>query len=222
MRKLLLKILLRIAPLPVVIWLFFFVPAGTTDFWQVYVFFGVILVPMSVALVYFLINDPELLERRLNMKESESEQRLIVTILVISVVAMYLIPGFDKRFGWSEIPTWLVLIADVFVLVGYSFMLYVSKVNSFASRVIEVEDEQTVIDTGPYKRVRHPMYVGALIMYLGTPPALGSWWAYLPMIVVPVLIVLRILNEEQVLRRGLSGYSDYCQRITWRLIPGIW
>jgi len=220
--SLLLRVLLRIAPLPVVIWLFFLVPAGTTDFWEVYVFFGIILVPMFAALGYFLINDPDLLERRLNAKETESEQKVIMAIFGISIVVMYLIPGFDKRFGWSDIPTSMVLLADVFVLAGYLIMLYVMKVNSFASRVIEVVEGQPVIDTGPYSKVRHPMYVGALLMYIATPAALGSWWAYLPLIVVPAMIVLRILNEEKVLHRDLPGYTEYCERTRWRLMPGVW
>lgn len=222
MNSLLLRILLRVLCIPIFVWLFFILPAGTYDFWQVYIYFGIIIIPMLLATFYFLKKDPEVLERRLNTSESENEQKFIMAILGISVVAMYLIPGFDKRFGWSEIPFSMSLFADVFVLFGYLFMLYVTRINSFASRVIEVDVEQTVIDTGPYSRVRHPMYVGGLLMYLGTPAALGSWWAYLPASLIPILIAFRILNEEQLLRRDLAGYVEYCQRVRWRLIPGIW
>lgn len=139
MQSLLSRILLRILCIPVFVWLFFLLPAGTYDFWQVYIYFGIIIIPMLLATAYFLKKDPEVLERRLNSKETESEQKLIMAILGFSVVAMYLIPGFDKRFAWSEIPFSLSLFADVFVLLGYLFMLYVTKVNSFASRVIEVD-----------------------------------------------------------------------------------
>jgi len=133
-----------------------------------------------------------------------------------------MIPGFDKRFGWSDIPVWLVLLADAVVVVGYLVMLYVMKVNSFAARTIEVEQNQRVIDTGPYALVRHPMYTGAVVMYLATPVALGSWWAFLAVAIVPFCLVARILNEEQVLNQELDGYTEYTQRTRWRLIPGIW
>lgn len=222
MNSLLLRILLRVLCIPIFVWLFFLLPAGTYDFWQVYIYFGIIIIPMLLATFYFLKKDPEVLERRLKTSESENEQKFIMAVLGISVVAMYLIPGFDKRFGWSEISFSMSLFADVFVLLGYLFMLYVTRINSFASRVIEVDAEQTVIDTGPYSRERHPMYVGALLMYLGTPVALGSWWAYLPASLIPILLAFRILNEEQVLKRDLAGYAEYCQRVRWRLIPGVW
>lgn len=222
MKSLLSRIMLRILCIPIFVWLFFLLPAGTNSFWQVYVYFGIIIIPMLLATVYFLKKDPEVLQRRLKTGENEGEQKLIMAILGFCVVAMYLIPGFDKRFSWSEIPFSLSLLADVFVLLGYLFMLYVTKVNSFASRVITVEEQQSVIDTGPYSKVRHPMYVGALIMYLATPLALASWWAYLPMSLMPVLIGFRIVNEEQVLSKDLPGYVEYCQRVRWRLIPGIW
>ncbi len=222
MKSLLSRIMLRILCIPIFVWLFFLLPAGTNSFWQVYVYFGIIIIPMLLATVYFLKKDPEVLQRRLKTGENEGEQKLIMAILGFCVVAMYLIPGFDKRFSWSEIPFSLSLLADVFVLLGYLFMLYVTKVNSFASRVITVEEQQSVIDTGPYSKVRHPMYVGALIMYLATPLALASWWAYLPMSLIPVLIGFRIVNEEQVLSKDLPGYVEYCQRVRWRLIPGIW
>lgn len=222
MNKLLARILIRILCLPIFIWLFFLIPAGTNAFWQVYVYFGMIIVPMLISTFYFLKHDPELLERRLNTRETESEQKLIMSLFALSIFVMYLIPGFDKRFGWSDIPVPLVLLADGIALIGYLSMLNIFRVNSFASRVIEVDVEQKVIDTGPYARVRHPMYTAALLMYLGTPAALGSWWAYLPISVVPILIGMRILNEESVLKRDLSGYVDYCERVRWRLIPGIW
>ena len=222
MNSLLARILLRLAFLPLVVWLVILLPAGTNDFWQVYVFFGLLLIVMLAGTVYFLKHDPELLERRLKTREKEQEQKLIMLIMGLSVVAIYVIPGFDKRFGWSDIPVWLVLVGDGVALAGYLFMMYIFKVNSFAARTIEVEQNQTVIDTGPYGRVRHPMYTGALLMYLGTPIALGSWWAFIAAGIVPFCLLARILNEEAVLRRDLDGYGDYCQRVKWRLLPGVY
>lgn len=222
MKSLLARMLLKMAPLPIVIWLLILLPAGTRDFWQVYVYFGLVMVVALGGIFYFLKHDPELLERRLKTKEKESEQKIIMAIMGISVLAIYMIPGFDKRFGWSDIPTWLVLIGDALAVCGYLSMLYVSKVNSFAGRTIEVVQNQQLIDTGPYAHVRHPMYAGGMLMYLGTPLALGSWWAFAAVAIVPVCLAARILNEEKVLKQALEGYTEYCSKLRWRLIPGIW
>lgn len=222
MKSLLARTLLRMAPLPLVVWLFILLPAGTYDFWQVYVYFGCFMLIAFAGIAYFLKYDPELLERRLKTREKEDQQKLIMAIMGISVVAIYLVPGFDKRFGWSDIPTWLVLAGDALAMGGYVFMLYTTKVNSFAGRIIEVEQGQKVIDVGPYGRIRHPMYSAALLMYLGTPLALGSWWALVPVAIVPICLAARILNEEAVLQRELEGYTEYCQRLKWRLLPGVW
>ena len=208
--------------LPLVIGLLMLWPAGTFDFWQVYAYFGILLVPMFFALIYFLRNAPEVLERRMKTSEKEATQQRLVAILIVSVLAIFMIPGFDKRFGWSEIPVWLVLVGDAVMLLGYLFMIYVMKVNSFAARTIEVEQNQRVIDSGPYALVRHPMYAGFLLMYVATPIALGSWWAFLAVAVVPIALIFRIINEEMVLHRDLDGYREYTQRIRWRLVPGIW
>ncbi|HAJ77018.1 MAG TPA: hypothetical protein DCM64_11250 [Gammaproteobacteria bacterium] len=222
MNSLLVRIIARLALLPLVIGLLVLWPAGTFDFWQIYAYFGFILVPMVGGVIYFYAKDPAVLERRMKTDEKEETQKMVMVFLGLSVVAIYMIPGFDRRFGWSEIPVWLVLIADVFVVVGYLMMLYIMKVNSFAARTIEVEQGQQVIDTSPYALVRHPMYTAAMLIYLTTPIALGSWWAYLAVAVVPICLVARILNEEQVLRQDLDGYAEYTQRTRWRLVPGIW
>lgn len=222
MKSLLTRILIRLSMLPLVIGLLMLWPAGTFDFWQVYAYFGILLVPMFFALIYFLRNAPEVLERRMKTSEKEATQQRLVAILIVSVLAIFMIPGFDKRFGWSEIPVWLVLVGDAVMLLGYLFMIYVMKVNSFAARTIEVEQNQRVIDSGPYALVRHPMYAGFLLMYVATPIALGSWWAFLAVAVVPIALIFRIINEEMVLHRDLDGYREYTQRIRWRLVPGIW
>lgn len=222
MKSLLTRILIRLSMLPLVIGLLMLWPAGTFDFWQVYAYFGILLVPMFFALIYFLRNAPEVLERRMKTSEKEATQQRLVAILIVSVLAIFMIPGFDKRFGWSEIPVWLVLVGDAVMLLGYLFMIYVMKVNSFAARTIEVEQNQRVIDCGPYALVRHPMYAGFLLMYIATPIALGSWWAFLAVAVVPIALIFRIINEEMVLHRDLDGYGEYTLRIRWRLVPGIW
>jgi protein-S-isoprenylcysteine O-methyltransferase Ste14 len=135
----------------------------------------------------------------------------------------YLIPGLDRRFGWSHVPAWLVVTSLILVLAGYIMIFFVFRENSYASRVVEVEKGQKVIDTGPYAVVRHPMYTAFIILTAFTPLALGSYWAVLPMwMIIPILTVLRIPNEEEVLKRALPGYAEYMQKVKYRLLPGIW
>jgi protein-S-isoprenylcysteine O-methyltransferase Ste14 len=132
------------------------------------------------------------------------------------------LPGFDRRWGWSDVPTPIVLIASLLVLLGYGLVVRVFLENRYASRVIQVEAEQQVVSTGAYAFVRHPMYLGTAVMYLATPVALGSYWAMIPAVFVIPILVVRILNEEQVLEKELKGYLEYKQKVRYRLIPGIW
>jgi protein-S-isoprenylcysteine O-methyltransferase Ste14 len=199
-----------------------FLPAGTLAYWQAWVYLGILLVPMSFMLLYLLRNDPALLERRMRMREREPEQKLIVKLSYLVFLAVFLLPGFDRRFGWSHVPVAVVVAADLLVLLGYGLFALVLRENSYASRVIEVEQGQQVISSGPYAIVRHPMYLGTGTMYLMTPLALGSYWALFPaLLLIPVLVV-RIRNEEQVLADGLPGYREYMKKTRYRLVPGIW
>lgn len=132
------------------------------------------------------------------------------------------IPGFDKRYGWSDVPVYLVLISDIVILLGYLLIFFVFKQNSFASRTVEVERDQKVISTGLYSFVRHPMYIGVIIMFMPTPIALGSYWGLIPMATIPIALVFRIKNEEKVLRKNLPGYNEYCKKTKYRLLPYLW
>jgi len=216
------RIIARLLVLPAVVYLLLFLPAGTFDFWQVYVYFGVILTLALGAMAYFLKHDPELLERRLRTREKQGTQQAVVFSLLIVVVLGIVMPGLDRRFGWSEVPTVVVLLADAVVAASYLFTALVMKTNSYASRIVEVEEDQRLVRTGPYAVVRHPMYASAAVMFFATPIALGSWWGLLPMAVVPMILVPRILNEEKVLRGGLEGYNDYCDEVRWRILPLVW
>ncbi len=216
------RIIARLLALPAVVYLLLFLPAGTFDFWQVYVYFGVILTLALGAMAYFLKHDPELLERRLRTREKQGTQQAVVFSLLIVVVLGIVMPGLDRRFGWSEVPTVVVLLADAVVAASYLFTALVMKTNSYASRIVEVEEDQRLVRTGPYAVVRHPMYASAAVMFFATPIALGSWWGLLPMAVVPMILVPRILNEEKVLRGGLEGYNDYCEEVRWRILPLVW
>ena len=222
MNPLLTRVILRLAFSPVVIWLLILLPAGTNNFWQVYLYFSLLLTLVLLGFVYFIQHDPALIERRLNTREKESKQKLLVLVMGISVIAIYMISGCDKRFNWSDIPVWLVLLADLISLCGYILILLVFKENSFAGRIIKVETDQLVVATGPYAYVRHPMYSGAMLMYGTTPIALGSWWGLLPVIIISIVLMVRSIMEEEVLQRDLMGYRDYSQRVKWRLIPIIW
>jgi len=199
-----------------------FWPAGTWDYWQAWVYLAVIFVPMLFLLAYLLKNDPGLLERRLQSKETHTEQKLIVVLASTCYAVAFVLPGFDQRYGWSTVPPAVSLAADVVVLAGYGLFALVLRENSYASRTIEVEQGQRTITTGPYAVVRHPMYVAILMMLLATPVALGSWWAVIPALPLVAVLVARIRNEERVLIEELEGYSEYMQTTRYRLIPGVW
>lgn len=222
MKSLIRKIIIRFSLLPVLIGLLILIPAGTFNYWQVYLYLAVIVIPMMFVLLFFLKNDPRFLERRTRTKEKEKQQKIIQFTFSIFFFSGYIISGFDKRFGWSDIPTNIIVFADIFVLLGYILVFFVFKQNSYASRVVEVEKNQKVISTGLYSYVRHPMYTGIIIMFLPTTIALGSYWGLISMATIPIALVLRLLNEEKVLHNELSGYNEYCQRTKYRLIPFIW
>jgi len=205
-----------------VLFAMFFLPAGTLAYWEAWGYLAILFIPMSFVLNYLLKNEPELLERRMRMREKEAEQKLIIKLSYLYFLLTFLLPGFDKRMGWSNVPAGVVIAADILVLTGYGIFLLVLRENRYASRIIEVEQEQKVISGGPYAIVRHPMYLGVSLMYILTPLALGSYWAMIPSILIIPILVLRIKNEESVLLRELKGYPEYMQKTKYRLLPGIW
>lgn len=202
--------------------LLFFLPAGTWHYWQAWVFLGVVLVPTFALLVILLIKDPQTLARRMKHKESDAGQRKLINFSGIVLSLAFILPGFDRRWGWSHLPAWLVIAADVVCLAGYLIFMLVLRENRFASRVVEVEQGQRVISTGPYAIVRHPMYVGMLLLYLACPLALGSAWAFIPALLMIPVLVLRIRSEEKILLKDLPGYAEYVQKVKYRLLPGAW
>ncbi|MFN8466851.1 MAG: isoprenylcysteine carboxylmethyltransferase family protein [Caldilineaceae bacterium] len=199
-----------------------FIPAGTLAYWEGWLYLAVLLVPMFFVMAYMLKNTPDLLARRMKMRERESEQKGIVLLSTALFLVAFIIPGLDFRFGWSAVSMPVVLLADLLVLLAYGFVILVFRENHYAARVVEVEEGQKVIDTGPYAIVRHPMYLGVIVLYIFSPLALGSYWAMLPMLLMIPILAARLLNEEAVLVRDLPGYSDYMQRTKYRLVPGIW
>ena len=200
----------------------FFLSAGTWNYWQAWLYMAVLLIPMAFVVGYFLKKDPALLERRLRMKEKEARQKAIIIWSYPVFIAAFLLPGFDRRFGWSAVPPWLVIVADIIVLAGYGLFFLVMRENRFLSRVVEVDPGQTVIRTGPYAVVRHPMYAAIIPLYFFSPLALGSYWALVPAAAIPLILIARIANEEKVLARELAGYAEYVREVKYRLVPGIW
>ncbi|MEA4908265.1 MAG: isoprenylcysteine carboxylmethyltransferase family protein [Chloroflexi bacterium] len=200
----------------------FFLPAGTFAYWQAWVYLAILFLPMFLVMVYLLQRDPGLLERRMRTRERETQQNLIIKLSFIPFLAAFLLPGFDQRFGWSIVPGGLVILGGALVLAGYGIVFLVFRENRYASRVVEVEQEQQVIDSGPYALVRHPMYLGTLLMFVFSPLALGSYWAMLPALLIVPVLVARIRNEESLLARDLPGYAEYMQKTPYRLVPGLW
>ena len=207
---------------PIFIALFIFLPAGSFQFWEGWVYSFVLFIPLVTTLRYLVKNDPELLKRRMRLKEKETTQKRIVGISRIPFILGFLIPGFDYRFNWSDISPFLVIIANLMVFIGYWLVFLAFRENSYTSRIVEVEKNQHVITTGPYSIVRNPMYSGIILMYLFTPIALGSWWGLLVFVFTPLVLVLRIFNEEKLLLRELPGYTEYCKKVRYRLMPYFW
>lgn len=199
-----------------------FIPAGTLSYWNGWLFLISIFIPVIIVFVYLLINDPGLLAKRLKTREEVKEQRLIQKIGVIPVVIGFLLPGFDFRFKWSNVPVWLVVIGVILIILGYVLFIMVIKQNSYASRVIEIQQNQKVIDTGLYSVIRHPMYLAGIIIMLFSPVILGSFYGMIPMIFYAIIIIFRIYNEEEVLKKGLEGYNEYLKKVKYRLVPFIW
>jgi len=199
-----------------------FIPAGSLRFWQGWVYILTTFVPGVLAFAYFYKHDPQLIERRMQFKEKVSEQKRIMTFVYIAWLVAFVLPGLDHRFGWSHQPLGSTILSQAVVLGGFVITLWVTKVNRFAARTIQVEPGQEVISSGPYRIVRHPMYLGASVMLLFTPLALGSYFALPAFVLLIPLIVLRLLNEERVLRQELPGYSEYCLHTHFRLVPFLW
>ncbi len=217
------QVIIRFGLAALLIPVILFATAGTLRYWQGWLYWMVLVLPMLMALSYFLKADPELLERRMKFREKEREQQAIILLGDAVLVAGFLAIAVDLRLhGLSQVPSPVVLAADAGVFLGYCLILWIFKENSYASRTIEVVEGQKVVTTGPYSIIRHPMYLGFLVMMLLTPIALGSWWAVPVFSLYIPLFVWRLLNEEKVLLRDLPGYHEYQMKKPYRLLPHIW
>ncbi|NMC54842.1 MAG: isoprenylcysteine carboxylmethyltransferase family protein [Chloroflexi bacterium] len=214
--------LLRMGAMLAAITAAIFLPAGTFKFWQAWVYLSVLLIPLILSTLYLLRHSPDLIERRMHYQEQENEQKRFVRFSGLLLITALMLPGFDQRFNWSAPPLWLILTADGILLLSHVIFFMVFRENRYASRVVEVDEKQTVVSSGPYAIVRHPMYVGSLLMYIFSPLALGSYWAMIPAAFLIPLLMSRIINEEEVLIKDLPGYAEYRQKVRYRLLPGVW
>jgi protein-S-isoprenylcysteine O-methyltransferase Ste14 len=202
-----------------------FVPANSLAFPRAWVFLAVYFLPQVWMIGYFLRTDPKFVERRLKMgpgAETRTRQKLVMVLVLVTTFMSVIIAGFDHRFGWSHVSVIVSIVAYVFMLIGIGIQFRVFVENRFASATIETAADQKVIATGPYAILRHPMYSGSLLTDCCISLALGSWWAFLPLVIKVPVIVARLLDEEEFLRANLSGYADYCRKVPHRLIPAIW
>jgi len=202
-----------------------FIPAGTLNYWQAWVFIVVFAAATQAIGIYLALKDPALLERRLQFgpgAEQRPSQRIISALVFLGFLAVMVVSALDYRFGWSTVPFWVSLLGNVLVVMGLFITLLVLRENTFSASNIRLEAGQTVISTGPYAIMRHPMYAGALIMVVGVPPALGSWLGLLVVVLLIPVLVWRILDEEKLLKDELRGYREYAQHVRYRLVPFVW
>jgi protein-S-isoprenylcysteine O-methyltransferase Ste14 len=202
--------------------LLLFLPAGTFDFWQAWLFIGVLFVPMFIAGIILMIRQPELLRKRLDAKEQQHEQKWVVALSGLMFIAVFAVAGLNRRFGWYMLPDWAVYIATAVFLAAYAMYAEVMRENMWLSRTVEVQENQQVVSTGLYGIVLHPMYAATLLLFLSMPLVLASPWSFVIMLIYIPIIALRIRNEEQVLERELKGYAEYKQRVRYKVIPFIW
>ena len=199
-----------------------FIPAGTFVYWQAWLFIVILFVPMFIVGLILLKRNPDLLRKRLDAKEKESEQKSVVAMSGVLFLAMFITAGLNRRFDWLLLPDWLVISAAAIFLLGYMMYAEVMRENVWLSRTVEVHEYQQVVDTGLYGVVRHPMYSATLILFLTMPLILASPWSFAIMLLYVPIIVKRIRNEETVLISDLNGYAAYMQRVRYRLIPYLW
>ena len=206
----------------VLVGLLIFLPAGTLCFFNGWLLVAVLFVPMFIAGVVMAVCSPRLLKKRLNTKEKESEQKSVVAMSGIMFIAAFVVAGLNYRYVWTVMPSWAVWSAVALFLLSYAMYAEVMRENAYLSRTIEVQEGQTVIETGLYGIVRHPMYSATILLFLSMPLVLGSLPSFVIMLVYIPLIVKRIKNEEKVLLAGLDGYEAYCGKVKYRLLPFVW
>jgi Putative protein-S-isoprenylcysteine methyltransferase len=219
------KALLSVFVMIIAMGLVIFIPAGTLDYWQAWLYLFVFSIVALLTTIDLIKNDPELLQRRMRggpAAEKRTAQQVIMLFTSLAFIGLLVIPGLDRRFGWSEMSPVIVILGEALVVLGFYFIFRVYRENTYTSATIEVAVDQKVIQTGPYAMVRHPMYASALLYLVGTPLALGSYWGLLPFVAVIPFLIWQLIDEEKMLVQELAGYKEYRQRVRYRLVPGLW
>lgn len=205
-----------------VIGLLLFIPANTINYWNGWLLMGLLFIPMFIAGIILMVKNPELLKKRLNAKETENEQKKVIAFSGIMFVVGFIIAGLNYRYSWIVIPKVVVIISSVSFILAYILYAEVLRENTYLSRTIEVQQNQKIIDTGLYGIVRHPMYFATILLFLSMPLILGSIFSFVIFLMYPFIIAKRIKNEEEVLERDLVGYSEYKNKVKYKVIPFVW
>ncbi len=220
--KLLISVITKYISGLVLIGTMLFLPAWTLNYPHAYLLLTILFIPMLAVGIILYIKNPELLKKRLDGKEKQATQKGLVSLSALMFPAGFIVSAFDFRFSWSHVPAWVVILASVLFVVGYGMYAEVMRENTYLSRKIEVQENQKVVSGGLYGIVRHPMYLATLLMFLPIPLILGSFWGLVPFALYPVIIVIRILDEEKLLERELDGYAEYKNKVKYRLVPFVW
>lgn len=206
----------------IIIGLLLFLPAGTFQFWNAWVLIGLLFIPMFILGLVLWFKDKELLKKRLNSKEKEIEQKVVIAMSLFIFFIGFVLAGVDFRFNWSNMPLPITIISSVILLASYLLYAEVMHENAYLSRTVEIQENQTVIDTGLYGIVRHPMYFSTTLLFLSFPLVLGSWISFIIFFFFPFILAKRIKNEEKLLEKNLNGYQEYKTKVKYKMIPFIW
>ena len=220
--KLLMEALTKFTCGLLMVGLLIFLPAGTLDYTNGWLLIGLLFGPMLIAGFVMLAKSPEFLKKRLDAKEKQGTQKGVVAFSGLMFIVGFVVAGLDFRFGWSTMPAWVVITASILFVVSYALYAEVMRQNAYLSRTIKVEEGQTVVDTGLYGIVRHPMYMATVLLFLMVPLVLGSWYALIAFAFYPLIIIVRLTDEEDLLTRELPGYAEYKQKVKYRIIPFVW
>ena len=221
-RQLLIQAMLKFFAGVVLLGVLIFLPAGTFYYWNAWLLMGILFVPMFFAGIVMMFKNPDLLRKRLNAKEKEAEQSLVIKLSGLMFILGFVAAGLNFRFRWIALPKWVSWAAAAFFLLSYLLFAEVLRENTYLSRTVEVQENQTVVDTGLYGIVRHPMYSASIVLFLSMPLVLGSLISFVVFLIYPVIISKRIRNEEDVLERELTGYTEYKKKVKYKVIPFIW
>ena len=206
----------------IILCILLFIPAGTLNYPYGWLFIALLFIPMLIAGIVLFIKSPDLLRRRLNAKEDEDEQKLVLLISGMMFLLAFALAGLNFRFGWFKLPAIAIMIASIIFLLAYIMYAEVLRENAYLSRTVEVSENQKVVDSGLYALVRHPMYTSTIFLFLSMPLVLDSILSFIVMLIYPIIIIFRIKNEEKVLENELNGYKEYKEKVRYKLIPHIW